>query len=113
MSEWERNVQSIEPTNRGRQLPDGRFMKESRLTLSREWMEQLWQGYRCAACLERQEEAFPEVCCAPWCDFPIKAEQRARLEIDFVEQHPEVLPRFDVEREMEYLRRLYHRKRPR
>jgi len=111
-SEWGKNVQEIEPTNRARPLPDGRVMRESRLTLSPEWIEQLFQGYRCAACLERQEEAFPEECIAPWCDFPIRDEQRARLEIDFIAQHPELVAGFDVEREFEHLRREYHVKRP-
>jgi len=110
--EWERGILAAEPTHRGRQLPDGRFMHESRLTLSEEWMEQLFQGYRCAACLERQEEAYPEVCIAPWCDFPIRDEQRARLEIDFIAQHPELVAGFDAEREFEHLRRKYHVKRP-
>jgi hypothetical protein len=59
-------------------------MQESRLTISKEMMEQLWQGYRCAACLEDVAHlgAFPDVC--PLCNFPIASLQRRRLEQDFV-----------------------------
>jgi len=111
-SEWERGVQEIEPTNRARQLPDGRLMQESRLTLSPEWMDQLFLGYRCAACLELQETAFPEVCRAPWCDFPIRAEQADRLAIDFVEQHhPPAVAGFPLDRELAYLEREHYAKK--
>jgi len=110
-TEWERNVQEIEPTNRARPLPDGRIMRESRLTLSPEWMDQLWKGYRCASCLERQQEAYPEVCCAPWCDFPIRAEQRDRLAIDFIDQHPPPMPGFPMDRERAYLEREHYVKK--
>jgi|SRR5215831_10701286 len=109
MSEdWERNVQGIEPTHRAREVAGGRMMRESRLTLSPEWIEQLWQGYRCASCLERQQEAYPEVCCAPWCDFRIRDEQRERLEIDFIDQHPTALPGFPMDRELAYLEREHY-----
>ena len=110
-SEWERNVLAIEPTDRGRQLPDGRFMQESRLTLSPEWMDQLFKGYRCAACLERQEEAFPEVCCSAWCNFPIRAEQRDRLAIDFMGQQPGIVAGFPMDRELDYLEREHYEKK--
>jgi len=110
-TEWERNVQDIEPTHRARPLPDGRLMRESRLTLSPEWIEQLFQGYRCAACLERQSTAFPEVCEAFWCDFPIRAEQRDRLAIDFVDQHPVAMPRFPMDRERAYLEKEHYVKK--
>ena len=109
---WAEGVQEIEPTDRAQQLPDGRLMHESRLTLSPEWMDQLFLGYRCIACLERQDEAFPEVCRAPWCGFPMKAEQMRRLEQDFVEQHPPTVSGFPLERELEHLERTHHKKRP-
>lgn len=63
-------------------------MAESRITVSREMIEQMWQGYRCAACLEDVTEhglgAFPLTCPAAWCQFPMRQRQRAQLEQDFV-----------------------------
>jgi len=110
-TEWEQGVQDIEPTHRARPLADGRLMRESRLTLSPEWIEQLWQGYRCCACLERLTEAWPERCPNEWCDFPIREEQRHRLEIDFIDQHPTALPGFPMDRERAYLEREHYRKK--
>lgn len=59
-------------------------MQESRITISREWMKQMWQGYRCASCLEDVGYlgAFPTYC--PTCNFPISSLQRKQLEQDFV-----------------------------
>lgn len=102
-TEWEKGVQEIEPTERTRQLPDGRVMQESRLTLSPEWIEELWQGYRCAVCLERQDEAFPKRCRASWCGFPIRDEQRRQLEQDFVGQLPGLVSGFPLDRELAHL----------
>lgn len=63
-------------------------MVESRITISKEMMEQLWQGYRCAACLEEVTQhgcgPFPEKCPAVWCQFPMRTHQRRQLEQDFV-----------------------------
>jgi hypothetical protein len=74
-------------------------MRESRLTVSPEMMEQMWQGYRCAACLEPQDEAFPVRCAAVWCGFPMRAEQRRRLEQDFVGEVEQMKREGWVERE--------------
>ena len=112
-TEWEKGVQEIEATERTTQLEDGRVMSESRLTLSPEWMDQLWKGYRCAACLERLLVAFPERCPNEWCAFPVKAEQLRRLQIDFVGQQPTPLAGFSLEREQEYLREQHRKKQPR
>lgn len=112
-TEWEKGVQEIEPTSRARQLEDGRLMSESRLTLSPEWMGELFHGYRCAACLERQIEAFPEVCRAPWCNFPIRDEQRRQLRMDFVGEQPTPAVGFDLERELAYLEMVRHVPKPR
>lgn len=111
-TEWEKNV-SIEPSpNRSVQLPDGRLMAESRLTLSKEWIEQIWQGYRCAACLEEVTQhgcgAFPPVCPAPFCSFPMKTEQRARIERDFIEQVEGMQQEGWLDREMGVLERVGH-----
>ena len=95
----------IEPTHRARQLPDGRLMRESRLTIPQEWMEQLWQGYRCASCLERFTEAYPDECYV--CTFPVKALQRKRLEEDFVEQVEEMKRAGLIEREEAFLERKF------
>lgn len=105
-------VQDVEPSTRSRQLPDGRVQGESRLTLSPEAIEELWQGYRCAVCLERQEEAYPEHCRATWCRFPIRAEQRRQLEQDFIGEHPGLVSGFPLDRELAYLEEKHHVKRP-
>lgn len=108
-TEWEQNVVEIEPSpDRIRVLPDGRQMVESRLTVSRAWMEQMFQGYRCAACLEDVHElgAFPEVC--PLCGFEIREKQRRQLEQDFVGEHPTGPQESLVDREREYLAREFH-----
>ena len=108
-TEWEKGVQEIEPTDRARPLPDGRIMRESRLTLSPEWMDQIWKGYRCAVCLELHGESFPEAC--RFCGFPMKAEQRRQLEQDFVGQQPPSLAGFSMEREQAYLEREHYMKK--
>jgi hypothetical protein len=105
-------VQDVEPSERSRQLPDGRVQQESRLTLSPAAIEEMWQGYRCAACLERQDEAYPEHCRATWCRFPIRAEQRRQLEQDFIGQQPGAVSGFPLERELAYLEERHHVKKP-
>ena len=47
-----------------------------------------------------------------WCGFPIRAEQRRQLQVDFVEQQPNPMAGFSLEREQEYLRRRHHKKQP-
>jgi hypothetical protein len=111
-TEFEQNVLDIEPSTRSRRLPDGRVMAESRITLSREWMEQLFQGYRCAACLEDVSHlgAFPKVC--PLCGFRIRDEQSRQLRQDFVGERPVGPTDSLVDREEEYLARHFHQPRP-
>ena len=84
------------------------MQSESRLTLTPEAIEEMWQGYRCAVCLERQEEAYPEHCRATWCRFPIRAEQRRQLEQDFIGEHPGLVSGFPLERELEHLEREHY-----
>jgi len=109
---WERI--DIEPTNRARQLPDGRLMQESKLTISKEWMEQMWQGYRCAACLQDFEEyslgAYPDKC--PVCKFPVKSLQRQRLEEDFVGEVEEMQRQGLLDRETDFLMREFFQPKP-
>jgi hypothetical protein len=104
-------VQDIEPAERERQLPDGRIMRESSLTLSPEAIEQLFQGYRCARCLEQLEEAWPEKCPNDWCAFPIRELQRQQLEIDFIGQRPGLVAGFPFDRERAYLEREHYVKK--
>jgi hypothetical protein len=110
--EWE-DIE-IEPTHRARALPDGRLMRESRLTIPKEWMEQLWQGYRCAACLQEFKDvglgAWPGEC--PVCHFPVKAEQRHRLEQDFVGEVEEMQRQNWVEREEAFLEKKFFVPKP-
>lgn len=107
-TEFERNVLDIEPSTRTCQLPDGRRMAESRLTISREWLEQMVQGYRCAACLEDVGHlgAFPKTC--PLCGFRIRAEQARQLKQDFAGECPVGPTDSLVDREEEYLLRHFH-----
>ena len=112
MPEWE-DIE-IEPTHRMRVLPDGRRMRESRLTIPQEWMEQMWQGYRCAACLQEFKEvglgAWPKECSV--CHFPVEKEQRHRLEEDFVGEVKEMQRMGWVEREAAFLEREFHQPKP-
>ena len=107
-TEFERNVLDIEPSTRMRRLPDGRVMAESRLTISREWMQQIIEGYRCAACLEDVTKlgAFPKAC--PLCGFPMRENQARQIEQDFVGEHPVGPTESLVERETEFLSRHFH-----
>lgn len=103
-------ITDIEPTHRARPLPDGRLMQESRITVSKEMIERMWQGYVCAACLEDVSElgAFPVKCPNDWCAFPIRTEQRRRLEQDFVGQVEEMKREGFIEREQAYLEEKFH-----
>jgi len=108
-TEFERNVVALEPSpNRSRRLPDGRLMAESRLTISRAWMQQIIEGYRCAACLEDVTRlgAFPKAC--PLCGFPMRENQARQIEQDFVGEHPVGPTESLVERESEHLSRHFY-----
>jgi hypothetical protein len=109
--DWE-PVTDIEPTpGRYRQLPDGRKMHESRITVSPETMEKMWTGYICAACLEDVTElgAFPVRCPNDWCRFEIRKLQRARLEQDFAGEVEQMHREGWIEREEAHLERLFHK----
>jgi hypothetical protein len=106
-------VTDIEPTpGRYRQLPDGRKMYESRITVSPRQMEMMWQGYMCAACLEDVTAlgAFPAVC--PLCGFGIRMEQRARLEQDFAGEIDQMHREGWIDREEGFLEREFHKPKP-
>jgi hypothetical protein len=112
VSDWE-NIE-IEPTHRKRVLPDGREMRESRLTIPKEWMEQMWQGYRCASCLEEFGPhglgSFPVEC--PICCFPVKALQRRQLEQDFVGEVEQMRAEGFIDKEMGRLEREFFVPKP-
>jgi hypothetical protein len=109
--EWE-EVEVEEGAGRYRVLPDGRKMYESRLTVSPAMMEQMWQGYRCASCLEDVSGlgAFPDVC--PLCNFPIASLQRKRLEEDFVGEVERMKQEGWVEREEAFLEEEFFQPKP-
>jgi hypothetical protein len=106
-------VQDIDSSDRLRTLPDGRRMRESQVTLSPEAMEQLWQGYRCARCLEYEGivplGAFPERC--PLCQFPMRELQQQQLFQDFVGERPDLVAGFPMDRELGYLEREHYVKK--
>lgn len=104
-------VQEIEPSTRMRELPDGRMMGESRITLSPDAMGEIFNGYRCARCLENLKPlgAYPERC--PLCGFPVRDQQRRQIELDFVGQQPNSPLGFNLERELDYLEREHHVKK--
>jgi hypothetical protein len=102
----------VEPSLRYRELADGRRLAESRLIVSKEMMEQMWQGYRCAHCLEDVSGlgAFPDVC--PLCNFPIASLQRQQLEQDFVGELAEMRREGWIEREEAFLEEKFHQPKP-
>jgi hypothetical protein len=106
-------VQDIEPSDRLRALPDGRVMRESTITLSPEAMQQMFDGYRCARCLEYEGivplGAFPKEC--PLCKFPMRDEQRRQLDRDFVGERPGLVSGFPLDRERAYLEREHYQKK--
>lgn len=102
----------VEPSERGRMLPDGREMVESRLTISREMMEQLWQGYRCAACLEDLSGLGPYPVECPLCHFPVRQLQRAQLEQDFAGEVEEMHQAGFIDTELGHLERSQHVPKP-
>lgn len=109
MPDW---VTDIEPAHRYRELPDGRKMWESRLTVTRAAIERMWQGYICAVCLEELTEAFPKRCPNDWCDFPIRSLQRKQLEQDFAGEVAQMRRENWIEREEAFLEEHFHVRRP-
>jgi hypothetical protein len=107
-------VIDIEPSDRVRQLPDGRLMRESTLTLTEEATEQCFQGYRCARCLEYDQIVllgpFPKEC--PTCGFAMAELQRQQLTEDFVGQRPGLIVGFPYAREREAMERALHKPKP-
>src|SRR5262245_32216734 len=103
-------VIDIEPSDRVTQLPDGRLMRESTLTITREATEQCFQGYRCARCLEYDAIVllgpFPKEC--PTCGFPMRELQHKQLTQDFVGERPNLVAGFPYEREREAMERAHH-----
>lgn len=110
--DWEKV--EVEPSLRYRELPDGTRRNESRLIVSKEMMEQMWAGYRCAACLEDVSElgAFPVRCPNDWCGFEIRKNQRAQLERDFVGELEEMKRDGFIETELAHLERSQHVPKP-
>jgi len=108
--EWE--AVEVERSERYRDLPDGTRMSESRLIVSKEMMEQMWQGYRCAACLEDLSALgpYPEAC--PLCRFPVKAKQREQLMQDFAGEVEEMRRDGFIETELAHLERSQHVPKP-
>lgn len=102
----------VEPSERYRDLPGGKKLAESRLTVSKEMLEQLWLGYRCAHCLEDLSALgpFPEEC--PLCHFPVKARQRKQLEQDFVGEVEEMHRGGYIDTELARLERSQHVPKP-
>lgn len=90
-------------------LPDGRVFVENEVTITAEQADRMWAGYMCAACLEPFIEAYPETC--PLCGFAVRAEQRKQLERDFVGVDPTQVSGFPLDRELEHLDRVGHRKK--
>ena len=87
-------------------------MFESRITVSRNQMEMMWQGYMCAACLEDVHALgpFPPVC--PMCGFGIRLEQRRRLEEDFAGEVEEMRRDGWIAREESFLEEQFHQPKP-
>jgi hypothetical protein len=52
---------------------DGRKFMDVALCVTPEAMDRFYKGYKCANCLEDQENAWPKEC--PLCGFPIASEQ--------------------------------------
>ena len=102
----------VDASTRYRELPDGRRLAESKLIVSPEMIEQMWQGYRCASCLEDLSELgpFPDQC--PLCHFPVKLNQRRQLEQDFVGQVEEMKRGGFIETELAHLERSQHVPKP-
>jgi hypothetical protein len=90
-------------------LPDGRTFVDNTVTISLEDAEMMWQGYKCARCLEPFDEAYPVNCLV--CGFMVRADQRRLLERDFLGRDPTLVGSFPLDREMEHLDRVGHQKK--
>lgn len=80
------------------------MFQENTVTISVEDAEMMWQGYKCARCLEPFTESYPEKC--PLCGFAVKELQRKQLEEDFLGVDPTAVGSFPLDREMEHLDRI-------
>ena len=102
----------VDAGTRSRILADGREMAESKLIVSKAMLDQMWQGYRCASCLEDLTElgAFPLAC--PLCNFPVRALQRRQLEQDFVGQVEDMRRAGFIDGELAALERSQHIPKP-
>lgn len=58
----------------------GRWMRDVDVTISRDTLEKMWQGYMCASCREPLREPFPEVCSLIGCGYRVRDNQRRDLE---------------------------------
>jgi hypothetical protein len=64
-------------------FPDGRVMRDARVSMTKDEFLQMATGYMCARCYEPLRESYPEICPMRGCGFPIKAEQDKYLEEHF------------------------------
>lgn len=70
----------VSPTNELYKI-NGRIARGYEITVPPDVFEQYRHGYRCIACQHfPQPTPFPEHCCEPYCRFPIRRDQLARLE---------------------------------
>lgn len=73
---WRRpaEVLAIEDSpDEGLWLPDGRVLGNVRMTMTKETIERMREGYLCAKCLEPFEQAWPERCHV--CGAPVREKQ--------------------------------------
>ena len=109
-TEWERNVLAIEPSTTVVQEGDGTQRALSQVTLSEEWMRQIFSGYRCIRCFQEFKEmnlsVWPEQC--PVCRLNVRRDQRREIEEFFAGEHPVGPQDSLIDREEEYLARRFH-----
>ena len=84
-------------------FPDGKTYLDADVVLKEEDVERLRIGRLCIVCFEPQPEAFPEVCNAPWCDFPIRARQPEVFQKRFREGTVKLGSQVNLEEEAERL----------
>lgn len=80
---------------------NGRRTWGTNLVVGPEIVEQFRQGWRCLRCYGPQEEAFPDECVEPFCNYKIKDDQLRHFASDFQgEKHYGPSPdEFDDEQE--------------